>query len=118
MDRKDRKRREEEKKKKERQKQRRYTAQRLLLRKKRMRLHDMHKKRRKKDCIIGMPFIVAFHGDPAQLFYCADFPTSYELIPRTDKYPWNYDGPLERLKRYMWHHVTQIHDKVLIWKAG
>lgn len=110
--------RKEEKKRKEREKQRRYTAHRLLQRKRRISLLEKHRKRRKKDCIIGMPFIVAFHGDPAQLFYCADYPTSYELIPRTDKYNWNFDDALDRLKRYMTHFVTQIHGRVLIWKAG
>ena len=68
--------------------------------------------------MIGLPFIVAFQGDPAQLYYCADIPKTYELIPRTDKYPWEYNTPLARLKTYMEHHVTQIHGKVLIYKAG
>jgi len=106
-----------DKKKRTKQKERKRTKQRQLLKKKRRSLHKKHKDRRKKDCMIGLPFIIAFHGDPSQLFYCADYPTSYELIPRTNKYPWEYNSPLERLKRYMEHHVTQIHDKVLIYKA-
>jgi len=104
-------------KKKTKQRARQRTKQRLRLKKKRLSLHDKHKKRRKKDCILGMPFIVAFTGDPSQLFYCADYPTSYELIPRTEQYP-RYGKLFERLQRYMAHHVTQIHGKVLIYKAG
>jgi hypothetical protein len=93
------------------------TAQRQLLKKRRRSLHNKHKDRRKKDCMIGMPFIVAFHGDPAQLFYCDDYPKTYELIPRTEKFPM-YERYFARLMRYLSHWVTQIHNKVLIWKAG
>ena len=103
--------------KRKKQKTRRKTRQRLILRKKRS-LHAKHKKHRKKDCIMGMPFIIAFHGDPAQLYYCADIPKTYELIPRTVKYPWQYNSSLARLKRYMEHYVTQISGKILIFKAG
>jgi hypothetical protein len=105
------------KRKRSKQKSRSHVKQRQLLRKKRRSLHDKHKRRRKKDCVLGMPFIIAFHGDPTKTYYCADYPSSFELIPRTNKYP-NYSGPFARLKRYMQHHVTQIHDKVLIYKAG
>lgn len=99
-------------------KQRRRTAQRQKHKRKRRSLHKKHKDRRKKDCILGMPFIIAFEGDPARLFYCADIPKTYELVPRTSMYPWIVEGPLERLKRYLDHHVTQMHSKVLIYKAG
>jgi len=97
---------------------------RQYLRMKQLRKHptrlwrERKKRRRKRDCNLGMPFIIAFQGDPTQLYYCADFPTSFELIPRTRKYPWNYNSPFARLKRYMKHHVTSLHKKVLIYKAG
>lgn len=103
--------------KKSKQRERSRTTQRQLLRKKRRSLHDKHKNRRKKDCMIGMPFIIAFTGDPSQLFYCDDFPKTYELIPRTEKYP-TYGKYFARLIRYLAHWVTQIHNKVLIYKAG
>lgn len=106
-----------DKRKKSKQKYRKRTKQRQLLKKKRHSLHDKHKDRRKKDCILGMPFIIAFQGDPTKTYYCADYPSSFELIPRTDKYP-KYSGPFKRLKTYLDHHVTQIHNKVLIYKAG
>jgi len=105
-------------KKKTKKKTRLRVRQRQLLKKKRRSLHKKHKDRRKKDCMIGLPFIIAFHEDPSQLFYCADYPTTFELIPRTSKYPWYYNSPFARLLRYLEHHVTQIHEKVLIYKAG
>lgn len=111
MDKRDKKRREKKK-----QEQRRRTRN-SLLRKKRRSLHAKHKRRRKKDCMVGLPFVIAFHGDPARLFYCADYPTSFELIPRTSVYP-QYMTPLERLAKYIEHHVTQIHSTVLIFDAG
>jgi hypothetical protein len=67
--------------------------------------------------MIGLPFIIAFQGDPAQTYYCADRPTDWELIPRTDMFPKNMT-PLARLKMYMWHHVTSLARKVLIYKAA
>lgn len=103
---------------KNKKRQKRKTKQKQLLKKKRRSLHHKHRDRRKKDCMIGLPFVIAFTGDPAQLFYCADYPTSFELIPRTKRYPWEYNGPFARLIRYQEHHVTQIHNKVLIYKAG
>ena len=80
-------------------------------------LHAKHKKRRKKDCMIGLPFVTAFLGDPTRLYYCADYPISYELIPRTSIYP-AYMRPFERLGTFGMHHVTQIHGKILIFEAG
>lgn len=78
---------------------------------------DKRRNRRKKDCMLGLPFIIGFQGDPTRLFYCNDIPKSYELIPRTAKYP-NWEGPLARLKRYLRHFVIKMHGKVLIWKAA
>jgi hypothetical protein len=83
--------------------------------KKKKNLHDKHKERRKHDCMIFLPFIVAYQGDPAQNFYCNDIRdghnnATYELI--------RHEGPFVRLKRYMKHHVLNISKKVLIWKAG
>lgn len=77
---------------------------------------DKRRKRRKKDCMLGLPFIIGFQGDPMRLFYCNDIPKYYELIPRTELYPHCY-GPFERLKKYMKHFVIKMHGKVLIWKA-
>jgi len=78
---------------------------------------ERKRRRRKRDCSLGLPFIIAFQGDPTQTYYCADLPRTFELIPRTRKYP-AYAHPLGRLKYYMKHHVTQMHSKVLIYKAG
>ena len=64
-----------------------------------------------------MPFVIAFQGDPAQMFYCADYPMSYELIPRTRNYT-RYAAPLQRLLKFMRHHVSGIGTRVLIHKAG
>ena len=83
---------------------------------KRRSLHDKHRERRKRDCMIGMPFVIAFHGDPAGKFYCNDYPDTFELIPRTSRFP-KYEKPLARLARYQKHHVTSIHRKILIYKA-
>jgi len=107
------KRKERETKRKERERAR----QEQLLRRKQRSLHDKHKERRKKDCMIGMPFIIAFQGDPSGTYYCADYPTSFELIARTSQYPQRM-GPFARLKQYLSHHVTQIHAKILIYKAA
>ena len=106
---------EEEKRRKKREEEKR--RQELLQRKKYRSLHDKHRERRKKDCMIGMPFIIAFQGDPAGKFYCNDYPDTFELIPRTKQYP-KYTNPFQRLKTYLKHHVTSIHRKVLIYKAG
>lgn len=80
-------------------------------------LHEKHKERRKRDCMIGLPLIIAFHGDPARMFFCADYPTSYELIPRTSWYP-KRGRPWERIKQYTSHHITSISLRVLVYKAG
>lgn len=107
----------EERKRRKREEERKKQLQKLRQLHKRRSLHDKHKERRKKDCMIGMPFIIAFQGDPTQLFYCNDFPKTWELIPRTNVFP-KYMKPLERLKQYMRHHVVHIAKKVLIYKAG
>lgn len=104
------------KKEEERKKQEQKRIQELRLKRRMRSLHDKHRERRKKDCILGMPFIMAFQGDPAGLFYCNDIPDTFELIPRTGNYKGN--TPLERLKTYIRHHVVQIAKKVLIYKAS
>lgn len=108
---------EERRRKRKREEEKKKELQRLRQLHKRRSLHDKHKERRKKDCMIGMPFIIAFQGDPAQKFYCNDIPNSFELIPRTSRFPMHI-YPLARLKQYMKHHVVHIAKKVLIWKAG
>lgn len=108
---------EEERKRRKREEERKKELQKLRQLQKRRSLHDKHKRRRKKDCMIGLPFIVAFQGDPAQLFYCNDIPRTFELIPRTSNYP-RHMYSLARLKQYMKHHVVHIAKKVLIYKAG
>ncbi len=65
--------------------------------------------------MIGLPFIIAFQGDPAQNFYCNDVRDCdgtpiYELIKK--------EKNMARLERYLAHHVVSIHAKVLIYKAG
>jgi hypothetical protein len=108
------KRRKEEERKKQLERMRTHQTQSIIEQRKRNQWRDWKRERRKKDCTLGLPFVVAFQGDPAQTFFCADYPTSYELIPRTGK----YNGGLERLAQYMRHHVTCLHRKVLIYKAG
>jgi|YelNatPaOPRAMG01_1025707.scaffolds.fasta_scaffold102993_1 hypothetical protein len=111
---------EEEKRKREQRKKQqniRKQKQQTEFKRKYRSIHDKHRERRKKDCMIGLPFITAFQGDPARLFYCADIPDRYELIPRTNNYP-DWEKPLGRLMRYLDHHITQIHNKVLVYKAG
>jgi len=110
---------EEERKRKKHEEERKKQLQLQALRKlqKRRSLHDKHKERRKRDCMIGMPFIIAFTGDPAGLFYCADIPQTFELIPRTSNFPNRWMQPFARLKQYLWHHVTCIAKKILIYKA-
>jgi len=99
-------------------KSRRRAKQKLRQKRKRRSLHRKHKRRRKRDVIMGLPFIIGFHGDPAREFWCADYPHSWELIPR---YYWKSLGhPFARLRRYQKHHITSIakvKGKVLIYKA-
>lgn len=108
----------EEKRKTELQRSREHQRQELLHKRKFRTLHDKHRDRRKKDCMIGLPFVIAFQGDPAQNFFCNDI-HSYELIHdevgRTDSLR---DKAFYRLIRYMDHHVVTMHAKVLIYKAG
>jgi len=99
------------------QKNRRKQKRKLRLKRKRRSIHAKHKKRRKKDIIMGLPFIIGFGGDPARHFWCADYPHSWELVP---KYYWkNRDRPFSRLRYYQKHHITNIayQGKVLIYKA-
>lgn len=109
---------EEDRKRRKHEEERKKELQKLRELQKRRSLHRKHKERRKKDCMIGLPFIIAFQGDPAQLFYCNDIPRTFELIPRTEKYPFYMLSALDRLKQYMKHHVVHIAKKVLIYKAG
>jgi len=102
----------EEERRKEQQRSKMRMSQELEHRRKYRSLHDKHKDRRKKDCMIGMPFIIAFHGDPAQNFFCNDV-HSYELIHENGN-----DKALARLERYMSHHVVTMQNKVLIFEAG
>lgn len=111
----DERRKDEERKKKDREREKLRQTQELIHRRKLRTLHDRHRDRRKKDCMLGMPFIIAFQGDPARPFYCNDVhdiygEPIYELIRE--------EGPFVRLKRYMNHHVVSLHAKVLIYKAA
>lgn len=109
-------RRREERKKRERERERLRQFLEQKQRRKYRSLHDKHKRRRR-DCTLGMPFIIAFQGDPSQLYYCNDIPKYFELIPRTEKYP-DHEHPFSRLKRYMRHHIVNIAKKVLVYKAA
>lgn len=86
--------------------------------KKRLSLHLKHKERRKKDNMIGLPFIIAFQGDPARPFYCNDVMDkgihTYELIHKDG----SWDKAFARLKTYLAHHVVSMTAKILIYKAG
>jgi len=106
---------EEERKRKRREEERKKQMLKLHTEKKRRSLHRKHRDRRKRDCMIMMPFIVAFQGDPARPFYCNDVrdyhnEPIYELI--------RAERPFARLERYLGHHIVSIHAKVLVYKAG
>lgn len=107
---------EKRRKRKKEEEERKKREQELKLKSRLRTLHDRHRERRKKDCMLGMPFVLAFQGDPAGFFYCNDLPKTFELIPRTKMY--KGDTPLERLKKYMRHHVVQIAKRILIYKAA
>lgn len=116
----DRRKDEERKKKKEEERRksilrsREHQNQELVHRRKMRSLHDKNRDRRKKDCMIGMPFIIAYQGDPAQNFFCNDVIHNgvhdYDLIFGEKNFA--------RLDRYLAHHVVTLHARVLIYKAG
>jgi hypothetical protein len=115
----DRRKEEERKKKKEEERRklilriRERQAQELIHSKKHRTLHDKNRDRRKKDCMIGMPFIIAYQGDPAQNFFCNDVihdgVHDYDLIFGERNFA--------RLERYLARHVVTLHARVLIYKA-
>jgi hypothetical protein len=111
-----RKKRREEERRKQLMRSREQQRQSLLQRNRMHQLYERERRRRKKDCMIGMPFIIAFQGDPTRLYYCNDLPDHYELIPRTP----NYHGstPFMRLLTYQLNHVVTMNGKVLIYKAA
>jgi len=83
--------------------------------KRRRSLHDKHRKRRKKDLMIGMPFIVGYQGDPAMgsRFFCNDV-RGYQLIA-----PKGYK-PFERLHKYLMKAISSIFKidfKILVKEA-
>jgi hypothetical protein len=109
-----RKRKQEEERRKARERSIQHQRQELLHRNRYRDYYDRNRRRRKRDCSMGMPFITAFMGDPAMPFYCNDVRdvngnTTYELIKQ--------EGPFVRLKRYMKHHVVSIAKKILIHNA-
>jgi hypothetical protein len=121
-DRRRRKKDEERRKKEQRERQRSHLMQVLRLRERSRRrtLHDKHRDRRKKDCMMGIPFILAFQGDPAREFYCND-QHGYELIHAHTMTIWGIsrtENALERLERYMEKHVVWMGHKVYIYQAG
>jgi len=67
-------------------------------------LHDKHRMRRKKDLMVGMPFIIGYQGDPAMgnRFYCNDI-RSFKLIV-----PNKFDKPFARLYRYQMKAIASI----------
>jgi len=99
-------------KQKDKQKQR----QRQEERKKKRSLHDKHRERRKKDMMIGMPFIIGYQGDPAMgmaYMYC-DQVHSFKLIAsRREKV-------FARLKRYQKKAIKsmfKLEGKILVKEA-
>ena len=83
--------------------------------KKRRSLHDKHRRRRKKDLVPNIPFIVAYQGDPAMgaYYYCNDA-HYYKLIGATKR-------PFDRLERYLMKGIASIfalEGKILIKEAG
>ena len=83
--------------------------------KKRRSLHDKHRRRRKKDMMIGIPFLVAYNGDPAMGNYIfCDQVRSFKLI----NYGWN--KPFARLAKYLMKPVKSmflVANKILIKEA-
>jgi len=81
-------------------------------------LHKKHKDRRKKDLTNGLPFIIAYHGDPAMgmgYFYCNDL-HSYKLIAPKDR----YEKAFARLKRYQKKPIAsmfKLEGKILVKEA-
>lgn len=78
-------------------------------------LHDKHRRRRKKDLVPNIPFIVAYQGDPAMgaYYFCNDV-HDYKLIGSTLK-------PFERLKRYQMKGIAslfKLDGKILVKEAG
>ena len=109
----------EEKHKAELQRSRERQRQELLHKRKFRSLHDKHHDRRKRDCMIGLPFIIAYQGDPAQNYFCNDI-HDYQLIYEAGGCGlWSKkEKAFTRLARYLDHHVVTLHAKVLIYKAG
>lgn len=100
-------------KRKRKQKERRKQIQRL--KKRRRSLHDKHKRRRKKDMMIGMPFVVAYQGDPAMgpYLYCDQVRTFKLISPPSEK-------PFARLYRYQMKPIKSIFlviGKILVKEA-
>jgi len=117
----DKKREEEERRRKKKEEERRKQLSRsrqnqeLIFKRRYRTIHDRNRRRRKRDCALGMPFILAFQGDPARPFYCNDVRDGREPIYELIK---SENGTLSRLRRYMLHHVVQMQAKVLIYKAA
>lgn len=91
------------------------TRQKQRLARKKRSLHNKHRRRRKKDCMIGMPFVVAYNGDPAMgnYFFCNDI-RGYKLIG----YSWN--KPFHRLHKYLMKPIMtmfQVDGKILVKEA-
>jgi len=114
---------EKRRRKKQEEERKRREAELKQKQKKRLSLHQKHKDRRRKDNMIGLPFIIAYQGDPARGFYCNDVKVfgvhNYELIH--DNKQDNLlirDKAFQRLRRYLSHKVMSMQAKILIWNAG
>lgn len=101
-------------KRKQRQKRTKRQVQKYKRRKRS--LHDKHKRRRKKDMMIGMPFIIGYQGDPAMgvaYMYC-DQVRTYKLINA------GWFKPFARLQRYLAKPILTmfaIQGKILVKEA-
>jgi len=100
---------------KQKRRQKKKQRQKQLERKKRRSLHDKHRRRRKKDLMPNIPFLVAYQGDPAMgaYYYCNDV-HGYQLIGATRR-------PFERLQRYLMKGIASIFKldgKILVKEAG
>lgn len=58
--------------------------------------------RKRRDTVKGMPFRLAFMGDPARAFRCQDY-RSYNLTPRHKQ----GDHPFHLLAQYAHHRVAE-----------
>lgn len=91
------------------------SKQRQHVAKRKRSLHDKYRRRRKRDVMVGMPFSIAYVGDPAMgsRFYCNDM-HSFKLIGPSG---WK---PFVRLHSYQMKPIVSmflVDSKILVKEA-